>query len=64
MLDIEKELKKGGEKPLTDTVNRRALAQIHGAASKSKARKKQRGITSKTRITNYHLPELFKNLDT
>ncbi|RCV46300.1 hypothetical protein SETIT_9G520600v2 [Setaria italica] len=64
MLDIEKELKKSGEKPLTDTVNRRALAQIHGAASKSKARKKQRGITTKTRITNYHLPELFKNLDT
>ena len=66
MLDIEKELKKIGEKPLTDTAKRRALAEISGAASKSKskARKKQRGITSRTRLTNRHLPELFENLST
>ncbi|OEL26150.1 hypothetical protein BAE44_0012829 [Dichanthelium oligosanthes] len=62
MLDIEKELKKIGEKPLTDTAKRRALAEISGAASKSKARKKQRGITSKAKLTNRHLPELFEDL--
>ena len=28
MLDIEKELKKSGEKPMTNTTKRRALAQI------------------------------------
>ncbi|CAN6302095.1 unnamed protein product [Urochloa humidicola] len=64
MLDIEKELKKSGEKPLTDTAKRRALAQKHGAASKSKSRKKQRGITKNTRLTNHYLPELFENMST
>ncbi|PUZ42584.1 hypothetical protein GQ55_9G594100 [Panicum hallii var. hallii] len=64
MLDIEKELKKIDEKPSTDTAKRRALAEISGAASKSKARKKQRGITSRTRLTNRHPPELFENLST
>jgi len=66
MLDIEQELKKIGETPLTDTAKRRALAEISGAASKSKskARKKQRGITSRIRLTNRHLPELFENLST
>ncbi|CAN6296325.1 unnamed protein product [Urochloa humidicola] len=64
MLDIEKELKKSGEKPLTDTAKRRALAQKHGTASKSKSRKKQRGITKNTRLTNHYLPELFENLST
>jgi transcription initiation factor TFIIE subunit beta len=34
MLDIEKELKKIGEKPSTDTAKRRALAEISGAASR------------------------------
>lgn len=63
MLDIEKELKKCGEKPLTDTVKRRAAAQkMDGAASKSKTRKKKRGLRSNSRVTNFHLPELFKNL--
>ncbi|CAL4912856.1 unnamed protein product [Urochloa decumbens] len=64
MLDIEKELKKSGEKPLTDTAERRALAQMHGAASKSKARKKQRGIRKNARLTNHYLPELFENMST
>ncbi|RLN41943.1 hypothetical protein C2845_PM01G04800 [Panicum miliaceum] len=64
MLDIEKELKKIGEKPSTDTAKRRALAETHGATSKSKARKKQRGITSRTKLTNRHLPELFGLLST
>ncbi|KAJ1298563.1 hypothetical protein BS78_01G462900 [Paspalum vaginatum] len=61
MLDIEKELKKSGEKPFTDTAKRRALAQMTGAvAPKAKGKKKQRRLTSRSRgITNHHLPELF-----
>ena len=37
MLDIEKELKKSGEKPMTNTTKRRALAQILDAAPKDQA---------------------------
>ncbi|KAL6660205.1 hypothetical protein ACP70R_002327 [Stipagrostis hirtigluma subsp. patula] len=64
MLDIEKELRKIGEKPATDTAKRRAAAQILGAPPKPKSKKKQRGITSRTKLTNSHLPELFQNLNT
>lgn len=64
MLDIEKELKKIGEKPWTDTAKRTALAQIHGAASKAKARKKQRGTRRIKKLTNHHLPELFEQMST
>jgi transcription initiation factor TFIIE subunit beta len=61
MLDIEKELRRNGEKPMTDTTKRRAAEQIHGKPSKpNKPRKKQRGITSRSRITNVHLPALFE----
>ncbi|KAK1661058.1 hypothetical protein QYE76_049217 [Lolium multiflorum] len=61
MLDIEKDLRRNGEKPVTDTAKRRAAAEIFGKPSKpKKARKKQRGITSRTRITNVHLPGLLE----
>ncbi|KAM0878146.1 hypothetical protein ACQ4PT_035056 [Festuca glaucescens] len=60
MLDIEKDLRRNGEKPVTDTAKRRAAARIFGKPSKpKKSRKKQRGLTSRTRITNVHLPGLF-----
>ncbi|XP_066357468.1 uncharacterized protein [Miscanthus floridulus] len=63
MLDIEKELKKSGEKPMTNTTKRRALAQILDAAPKTKpkgSKKKQRRLTGKSKgITNIHMPELF-----
>ncbi|XBI61250.1 hypothetical protein VPH35_042069 [Triticum aestivum] len=48
------------EKPATDTVKRRAAEQVHGHQPKTKkARKKSRGITSRTKITNAHLPWLL-----
>ncbi|KAL6596357.1 hypothetical protein ACP70R_047721 [Stipagrostis hirtigluma subsp. patula] len=56
MLDIEKELRKIGEKPATDTAKRRAAAQILGAPPKPKSKKKQRGITSRTKLTNLQPP--------
>ncbi|KAM3198274.1 hypothetical protein ACQJBY_073430 [Aegilops geniculata] len=60
MLDIEKELRKNGEKPATDTAKRRAAEQIHVRQPEpEKARKKPRGITSRTKLTNAHLPGLF-----
>uniref|UniRef100_A0A0A9AH11 Uncharacterized protein n=1 Tax=Arundo donax TaxID=35708 RepID=A0A0A9AH11_ARUDO len=64
MLDIEKELRKIGEPPATNTAKRRAWAQIHGAPPKPKAKKKQRGISRRTKLTNCHLPELFENMKT
>ncbi|XP_051220297.1 transcription initiation factor IIE subunit beta [Lolium perenne] len=61
MLDIEKDLRRNGEKPMTDTAKRRAAAEIFGKPSKpKKSKKKQRGMTSRTRITNIHLPGLFE----
>ena len=60
MLDIEKELRKNGEKPATNTAKRRAAEQIHGRHPEpEKARKKPRGITSRTKLTNVHLPWLL-----
>ncbi|KAF7034318.1 hypothetical protein CFC21_045351 [Triticum aestivum] len=60
MLDIEKELRKYREKPATDTMKRRAAEQLHGHQPKpKKARKKSHGITSRTKITNAHLPWLL-----
>ncbi|CAM0954746.1 unnamed protein product [Alopecurus aequalis] len=60
MLDIEKELRRVGEKPMTDTTKRRAAEQAHGRVPKpKKSRKKPRGLTSRSRITNVHLPGLF-----
>jgi transcription initiation factor TFIIE subunit beta len=62
MVDIEKELQKNGMKPMTDTTKRRAAAQIHGVKPKAKPKKKQRGMTKRTKLTNAHLPELFQHL--
>ncbi|KAF8723298.1 hypothetical protein HU200_021819 [Digitaria exilis] len=64
MVDIEKELHKNGIKPMTNTAKRRAAAQIDGVKPKPKAKKKQREITKRTKLTNAHLPELFENLNT
>ncbi|KAF9617581.1 hypothetical protein IFM89_037393 [Coptis chinensis] len=63
MIDIEKDLQKNGMKPATNTARRRAMAQVHGIAPKSKAKKKQRDISKRTKLTNAHLPELFRNLN-
>ncbi|KAF5197115.1 Transcription initiation factor iie subunit beta, partial [Thalictrum thalictroides] len=62
MIDIEKDLTKNGMKPATNTAKRRAMAQVHGIAPKSKAKKKQRDISKRTKLTNAHLPDLFRNL--
>lgn len=60
MVDIEKELQKNDEKLATDTAKRRAAEQINGQQrGPEKARKKPRGITSRTKLTNAHLPGLF-----
>jgi len=59
MIDIEKELLKNGQKPATDTTKRRAAAQINGRPKKPKAKKKQKEITKRTKLTNAHMPELF-----
>ncbi|KAJ4951597.1 hypothetical protein NE237_028429 [Protea cynaroides] len=63
MVDIEKDLQKNGMKPATNTAKRRAMAQVHGAASKPKPKKKQREISKRTKLTNAHLPELFQHLN-
>ncbi|XP_010434296.1 PREDICTED: transcription initiation factor IIE subunit beta [Camelina sativa] len=64
MLDVEKELLKIGLKPATNTAERRAAAQIHGISNKSKDKKKKKQeISKRTKLTNAHLPELFKSLN-
>ncbi|KAK9131604.1 hypothetical protein Scep_011132 [Stephania cephalantha] len=60
MLDIEKDLQKNGMKPATNTAKRRAMAQVHGITPKTKPKKKQRQISNRTKLTNAHLPELFR----
>lgn len=62
MIDIEKDLQKNGMKPATNTAKRRAMAQVHGIAPKSKPKKKKHEISKRTKLTNAHLPELFRNL--
>ncbi|KDP45705.1 hypothetical protein JCGZ_17312 [Jatropha curcas] len=62
MLDIEKDLLKNGMKPATDTAKRRAAAQVQGISSKPKNKKKKHEISKRTKLTNAHLPELFRNL--
>ncbi|CAN1826555.1 General transcription factor IIE subunit 2 [Linum perenne] len=62
MLDIEKDLQKNGMKPATNTAKRRAAAQIQGVSSKPKTKKKKHEISKRTKLTNAHLPELFKHL--
>ncbi|KAL1830529.1 hypothetical protein ACET3Z_000180 [Daucus carota] len=62
MIDIEKDLQKNGMKPATNTAKRRAQAQVHGISNKPKQKKKKHEISKRTKLTNSHLPELFKNL--
>ncbi|GMY30262.1 transcription initiation factor IIE subunit beta-like [Fagus crenata] len=63
MLDIEKDLQKNGMKPATNTAQRRARSEVQGLSSKSKPKKKKHEITKRTKLTNAHLPELFRNLN-
>ncbi|CAN8231271.1 unnamed protein product [Cochlearia groenlandica] len=62
MLDVEKELIKIGLKPATNTAERRATGQMNGIPiNKPKdKKKKKREISKRTKLTNAHLPELFK----
>ncbi|XP_073133035.1 uncharacterized protein [Henckelia pumila] len=62
MIDIEKDLQKNGMKPATNTAKRRAMAQVHGIVPKPKTKKKKHEISKRTKLTNSHLPELFKKL--
>ncbi|XP_071741421.1 uncharacterized protein [Rutidosis leptorrhynchoides] len=61
MLDIEQDLQKNGMKPATNTARRRVMAQNGNVSSKLKLKKKTE-ISKRTKLTNAHLPELFKNL--
>ena len=63
MLDIERDLQKNGMKPATNTAQRRARSEVQGMSSKAKPKKKKHEITKRTKLTNAHLPELFRNLD-
>lgn len=63
MLDIEKDLAKTGMKPATNTAQRRAAAQVQGISTKAKPKKKKHEISKRTKLTNAHLPELFRNLN-
>ncbi|XP_071730731.1 transcription initiation factor IIE subunit beta-like [Rutidosis leptorrhynchoides] len=63
MLDIELDLQKNGMKPATNTARRRLMAQNGNISSESKQKKKKKNeISKRTKLTNAHLPELFKNL--
>ncbi|KAI3843414.1 hypothetical protein MKX03_024308 [Papaver bracteatum] len=62
MIDIERYLRGNGMKPKTDTARRRAMAQVHGLNPKPKTKKKPRSISKRTKLTNAHLPELFKDI--
>ncbi|KAJ4712977.1 Transcription initiation factor IIE subunit beta [Melia azedarach] len=62
MIVIEKDLQKNGMKPATNTAKRRAAAQIQGLSTKNKPKKKKHEISKRTKLTNAHLPELFKDL--
>ena len=62
MIDIERDLQKNGMKPATNTAQRRARSEVQGMSSKPKPKKKKHEITKRTKLTNAHLPELFRNL--
>ncbi|KAM3681695.1 hypothetical protein ACB094_12G016900 [Castanea mollissima] len=62
MIDIERDLQKNGMKPATNTAQRRATSEVQGMSSKPKPKKKHE-ITKRTKLTNAHLPELFRHLD-
>ncbi|KAL3833520.1 hypothetical protein ACJIZ3_008256 [Penstemon smallii] len=65
MTDIERHLQKNEMKPATNTAKRRAKAAIDGIPPKSKEdnKKKKSGISKRTKLTNAHLPELFKDVN-
>ena len=63
MVDIERELQKNGMRPATNTARRRAMAQVHGIPPPMLKPKKKREISKRTKLTNAHLPELFRNLN-
>ncbi|KAK9994983.1 hypothetical protein SO802_024686 [Lithocarpus litseifolius] len=63
MIDIERDLQKNGMKPATNTAQRRASTEVQGMSSKPKPKKKKHEITKRTKLTNAHLPELFRHLD-
>ncbi|KAK1367300.1 Transcription initiation factor IIE subunit beta [Heracleum sosnowskyi] len=53
MIDIEKDLQKHGMKPATNTAQRRAQAQVQGISNKpEQKKKKKRGISKRTKLTN------------
>lgn len=62
MLDIERDLQKNKMKPATNTAKRRVMAQNGNIHNKPKQKKKKTEISKRTKLTNSHLPELFKNL--
>ncbi|KAK1385446.1 TFIIE beta domain-containing protein [Heracleum sosnowskyi] len=63
MIDIEKDLQKNGMKPATNTAQRRAQTQVQDISNKpEQKKKKKRGISKRTKLTNSHPPELFKDL--
>ncbi|GFP89691.1 general transcription factor iie subunit 2 [Phtheirospermum japonicum] len=62
MLDIEKDLQKNGMKPVTNTARRRAMAQTEGIPVKPETKRKKHEISKRTKLTNTHMPELFKHL--
>nr|XP_043620623.1 general transcription factor IIE subunit 2 [Erigeron canadensis]XP_043620624.1 general transcription factor IIE subunit 2 [Erigeron canadensis] len=63
MLDIERDLQKNGMKPATNTAKRRVMAQNGNISHQPKQKKKKKTeISKRTKLTNAHLPELFKNL--
>ncbi|XP_078428582.1 transcription initiation factor TFIIE, beta subunit [Wolffia australiana] len=63
MVDIERDLQKNGMRPATNTARRRAMAQVHGLPPPKAKPKKKRDISKRTKLTNAHLPELFRNLN-
>ncbi|CAN6456093.1 unnamed protein product [Victoria cruziana] len=59
MIDIEKDLLKNGMRPATNTAERKKVAQVHGIKPRQKQRKKHE-FSKRAKLTNVHLPELFK----
>ncbi|KFK28665.1 hypothetical protein AALP_AA7G030300 [Arabis alpina] len=61
MLDVEKEVRKIGLKPATNTAEKEAAALMHGIPSKPQEKKKKKQeISKRTKVTNFHLPELLQ----
>ncbi|CAH1448336.1 unnamed protein product [Lactuca virosa] len=64
ILEIELDLQKNGMKPATNAANRRVMAQNGNICNKPKQKKKKKVEINKcTKLTNTHLPELFRNLN-